>query len=818
MISADKLKIYCRFPIVRIVDLDMEVKEGSHGKLILRGFLSNMLEDVPLDNETIKITGQNSDKYEQEEILFCGIIQETYIFVENGVKQVILSASTVDIKMDKKKGSRSFQKVSETYGEIISDITAKYQGTTACDKTEKLVNPVLQYEETDWEFCRRMASYMGLGIFCNPCSTNPQISLGFVNEEVKADFPSDAYSVFIDEAYYHKGLKGTLKADFVYYQVKSWENYGIGSSAYYKGQKRYIFEKRAELCNGVLVFCYKLGGKCHFTKQKLQNKQIAGLSLAGTVKRTDGQSVYMKLDIDGAEGKADYPYLWTPVIGNMMYCMPQTGTRAYLYFADCNEGSAAAVNSIRSGAECPEFGNSQNRGILTEHGKQMQLYADSIFFKGGKEGSEQKFSMEEAGCMFRAGAGKLVVTGGAGITLNAPVIRIRTPQEINQYKMKDYALQKSGEIIPKGSRNPATGGDTGFSLQYEFNGMAGQGVLAGTEYERYIPFADAPEYEEVEEIPLWLKILAGAAVALLVGAVVGALVFFAAPVLLAASATTAVVLGVAAGAVTAGVGIAAAVGTAKADEKNGTSSSLGDYMLNSLSASTIVGGSVIALMLMPSAGEMLASMAFGPGAAGLTLFGTPITVCGLASAGTVGVGTLNLGFQLNDVSMFATGQKSLGAPTGDQIYDGIKQATGWTTLGLAFLGLFNPRIYEGLNGTMDIRGEAGYQNPAESGTATLGDTFGKMGEYVKSPGIKVDWSQYAQHGFDRLAQRGMSKELVESIVQNGKALSQNGGAKFAFVTEQGVVVLSKEGKLVTAWSSAYFDDAMKEIIKLLFGS
>ena len=103
------------------------------------------------------------------------------------------------------------------------------------------------------------------------------------------------------------------------------------------------------------------------------------------------------------------------------------------------------------------------------------------------------------------------------------------------------------------------------------------------------------------------------------------------------------------------------------------------------------------------------------------------------------------------------------------------------------------------------------------GTAKLGDSFGKMGSYVNNPGIKVDWFQYAEHGYERIAKRGMSKEQVNTIVKNGKALSQNGGDKFAFITKEGVVVVSKEGKLITAWADSYFDDAMKNIIKALFG-
>ena len=117
-------------------------------------------------------------------------------------------------------------------------------------------------------------------------------------------------------------------------------------------------------------------------------------------------------------------------------------------------------------------------------------------------------------------------------------------------------------------------------------------------------------------------------------------------------------------------------------------------------------------------------------------------------------------------------------------------------------------------------GRGGKPSPGNSdstgGTAKLGDSMGMMGEYVDNPGIKVDWSQYAEHGFERLTQRGMSKELVNSIVENGKALSQNNGTKFAFVTKRGVVVVSKNGKLITAWPSSYFNDAMIEIIESLF--
>ena len=104
------------------------------------------------------------------------------------------------------------------------------------------------------------------------------------------------------------------------------------------------------------------------------------------------------------------------------------------------------------------------------------------------------------------------------------------------------------------------------------------------------------------------------------------------------------------------------------------------------------------------------------------------------------------------------------------------------------------------------------------GKATYGDVFGKMGTYIANPGIKIDWSLFAAHGWERMAERGITKDMVESIIQNGKVLSQNGGNKFAYITPEGVAVISKEGKLITAWGRQYFDENMIEIVNKLFGS
>ena len=380
---------------------------------------------------------------------------------------------------------------------------------------------------------------------------------------------------------------------------------------------------------------------------------MAGVSLRGTVEKREKESVYLKLDMDGADGKALHPYPWIPPTGNVMYCMPQEGTEAYLYFPEAEEGSAYAVSEIHN-SSCPVFADAQRRGLVTEHGKKMQLYADMLGFAGGKEETVQECRMGEDGIHFGAGRGKLQVTGREQILFHAPEISLDAVQKIGQYKMESMAKEKAGMLYSGGNGNPSTGGggDGAAELQNEYNALSSQGILAGTEYEYYKPFDDAPEYEEYKEVPTWLKAVAGVAVAAVVGLAAAAL------------GVTAVQLGMTAGVLTAGAGFVAVVATAASDKKNGTESSLGDYISNAFWASARVGGSCIAITLGMYGAEVM-TMTVSGGLGLIPVGGTVVTLPQLAGAFLLVAGTVtsqNLLFQMREVLMFCISGKEMGAP------------------------------------------------------------------------------------------------------------------------------------------------------------
>lgn len=694
MISAGEIRVYSYLNISRVVDFSMGIKSGEHGRVTLRGYLAGLPSAVALQEEPVRITVQGSG--EAEQLLFQGVIQDAITFYENGVCQVILSALTNDVKLDRKEKSRSFQDKSDTYARIMKEAAGSMDGEVRCSHPPvQTGHPVIQFQETDWEFCRRMASSLGLAVYSDPLSPVPALEVGLVEKGGGISLSSSQYRVCVDEAYYRLKGDGESRKDFLYYEVESEENHEIGESAHYRGKKQYIFEKTAETVNGTLLFRYKLGGKSRFAQAEYGNRKIAGASLRGKVEKREGQTVFLKLEIDGEGAEALYPYPWAPATGNMMYCMPREGAEAFLYFPDADEGNACAVSGIHGKDSCPGFADVQNRRIVTGHGKQLQMYPDRLCFLGGKGEEEQECLLGKETLRFRAGAGKLQITGKEGIYFRAPEIRLAAAQKIGQYKMESLALQKEGELHPRGSGNPATGGGGGAELQNEYNALAAQGILSGTAAERYAAFDDAPDYEAYKEVPLWAKIAAGVAAAVVVGVVVGALVVCTGGAAAVVLGTTAVQLGLAAGAVTAGAGIAATAATAAHDAANGTESSMEDYVNNALSASTRVGGAILALVLALPAADMAAMLVTG-GNCMIPVGGSVLTLQQARSAFQLlggMTGLLNLGYQEADLMMFCFSGKPIGAPTGNRLYDAGKELSEIGAAAVIGQGLANPYAY-----------------------------------------------------------------------------------------------------------------------------
>ena len=209
----------------------------------------------------------------------------------------------------------------------------------------------------------------------------------------------------------------------------------------------------------------------------------------GEVTAACGERVELAFNMDRASAGGN-SYGFAPATGNLMYCMPQVGTKAALYLGSGNEAQGVVSGCIRTnGALCEGTGSPEKKGFCLEHGKGMSLYPQSMGMDGGEAG---KLTMED-------GSGTLLESSGSLLLLAKEGIRLESMTGIAVQGVSDImALCGAGtsSLCVNGSVD-MTGGLTG---------------LGGSTYRNYAPYADAPEEGEFDWVGLATNLIMGLAV------------------------------------------------------------------------------------------------------------------------------------------------------------------------------------------------------------------------------------------------------------------------------------------------------------------
>ena len=227
------------------------------------------------------------------------------------------------------------------------------------------------------------------------------------------------------------------------------------------------------------------------------------MSLLGEVCQTAKEDVYIRLDIDKGTG-GTYPYPWRPETGNMMYLMPQVGTKVSLYFPNFNERKAMAINCFRTNdIKCTAMADSSKRGLVTEHGKEMQLYPSKIDFTCIT--GSMKLD-DDIGISFKTNHPIQIV--GESINLKAPMIHVKAPQEINIGK-----VDLTTEIVTS---------SIAMSNQFDIISRTNT-IVSGRVHEAYPPFDDAPVEKGFDWGQLAMNVLGAILIVVCVVLAVGAM-------------------------------------------------------------------------------------------------------------------------------------------------------------------------------------------------------------------------------------------------------------------------------------------------------
>ena len=286
--SAERIKIEIDGQQILWRDMNLEInsKIGEHtiGKIKYMASPNQLsLYDALIDkkgDKTIVVTGRSNISDEAgnatDKIFLNGVISKLRIKeTKAGALAVELVCSSKSILLDRIPRYRSFQDPTLTYTDIAREVNKNYNdGETLVNVGEDMQavpRMTIQYNETDWEYLKRIASYTGQPLMAN----SNKVLVGFF-KNMPAQTPNLTYSYFGKET----------EEERTYYRVEGTEVYSVSTPIKLKIRNRvsgeevendyYVIESRIYNEGNTLKCEYKLGKQTDYFVDPIPHEKIRG--------------------------------------------------------------------------------------------------------------------------------------------------------------------------------------------------------------------------------------------------------------------------------------------------------------------------------------------------------------------------------------------------------------------------------------------------------------------------------------------------------------------------------------------------------------
>ena len=267
------------------LEIDSRIGEHTIGKIKYIGSVSQLslyyaLIDRKGDKE-IKILGRSNiadnTGNSTEKIFLNGVIKELQINETTaGALTVEITAISKSVPLDRIPRYRSFQDPTLTYSAIAEEINGNY-GTNdgkivnVGEDMQAVPRMTIQYNETDWEYLKRIASYIGQPVM----AYSDKVFVGFF-KNMPAQTPNLKYSQF--------GKR--TKEERTYFKITGTEVYPVATPIKLKTRNRvsgeevendyYVLENKIYNEGNMLKCEYILGKQTDYFVDPIPHEKIRG--------------------------------------------------------------------------------------------------------------------------------------------------------------------------------------------------------------------------------------------------------------------------------------------------------------------------------------------------------------------------------------------------------------------------------------------------------------------------------------------------------------------------------------------------------------
>lgn len=336
-------------PISRILKLDMTNSLNTYGHANIEGEV-----EYASGNEFVQRIGADTiitiqtSAAGQPQILFTGVVNGANVRKESEYAVLELKLDATAAKLNKERKNQSFQNTASTYKEVINK-TMKQDAVLDMQVADRATGSlIMQYNETAWEFVKRMASALGAAISSNTDTIVPILTVGSPNTGKTYSLSDVEYGFASEEESMSTKLTGNQAVQ-------------LGDKVTYDGQTNVVRKYESKLQGGVLkttvyiipeAEAKSMNSGSGNGQKPIMNVQASGKMFTGTVQAVKLDKVQVHLtDIDSsydAGGNFWFPYstAYSSSDGSGFYCMPAVGDTVRVFFPSDKEGDAFAASSV----------------------------------------------------------------------------------------------------------------------------------------------------------------------------------------------------------------------------------------------------------------------------------------------------------------------------------------------------------------------------------------------------------------------------------------------------------------------------------------
>ncbi|WP_238858897.1 RHS repeat-associated core domain-containing protein [Clostridium sp. YIM B02569] len=455
ILTYKSLKVEIPYEAIQIEDIDILQPINDHAYLKIKLLIEEgkIIEYLNKNVSDEKITVSRIEDTGEEIKLFVGKINEVFMSYKGSVHVMELGAVSYTKDFDIKKDSRTFCNLDMTYQEVITKVLDAYADKAFTDNItngKTIGEFILQYEETDWEFLKRLASHFNGVLLAETTEEYGRFHFGMPDLNNNNKINIDDYEVVKDIDNFNKreaiGFEENYLQEYTTWDIVSPIKLILGEKVLFNQIECVVEKIHIEVYKEEIRTIYTLGLERGLRTTYMVNHKIFGMSIPATVKDVQGNTMKVHFEIDQEyEECANQKYFTYAIESSAWYCMPEKESQVNIYFPTNDEKEAIAVHAVRIGEGSARTQNPDIKSFSHTGGSEMKLTPSDMNFSPG--GGGVSLNLAQSGDVSLNGQNinltatenlELGIRDGSG---DAPPFR---PQNINISAKSKIEIAKGG--------------------------------------------------------------------------------------------------------------------------------------------------------------------------------------------------------------------------------------------------------------------------------------------------------------------------------------------------------------------------------------